>query len=862
MTALKAAFPAGSAVQDALHIMGNMLSYLATGSIPNLTLAVNAALAGAGAGTAVTLYGRTAPFVFDWGFADLTPTQKTNLISIIETQNAASFNLGPNGALAGCGNEQGYVAFALGAIAVYGEPGTVDYSLNLRNMVQNVTQWCDEVMADGQWTGYQYEITNFFCGAFLAYHIAGVGTEALIPSRFSYGLNRPKYLAYKCANNGYTMMSVPSNHKAIGVTTQAGPNIDGACPSGVFVPEFACHNIMYADIYRSGLAQTAALNCVNNSATQKWSDGNASMNSQPCWLAFIFYDQTLTPVAYSTLPTSEIFSLPGLVSFRGGWTQVNDVKGWVYSPPFQLQNHDGLYAGAIEITRGDDQLICTQYTYAGAPSAWQAVPQTATEVGTHSMCKPTVLFSPTGSATPDRSGSQTGQRDPASATAYPISTRFAGTNGANLCGTVGAFTRNGSSPSAKAQATATYGSAFYPNTTVTAAGRTVAYVNGPDNAHGTFFIQDLFTTVASSVDRIRAFFGMRQKPIGMTSETVVTGISAAGVMTYPNQKVTIRWRNSQAIIQMVSPAPVLLRLVGGGNSLNGAPAGPGYESYFDGSNLDYFVNAQSGKNAAQYARIQGTWHLECETTPAAAGGQMLFAITVGDIGDVAPTYTQAQVLAILSGAGSAPTMPGLTQSAQRSTLDTIFGSTRYLALFTTQPGDDGTGGVEVSGTNYARLTTLSSDWAAAAGGSPATKANSTARTYAQAGSIWGASVVGWGFFDASTAGTLVWADYMGNFAWAPFTCSLASPGVITSPAHGLSNGDLIAVTTKYGGTLPTTVGSWGGLLTVANATASTFTAGVNTTSIGDGQFRKVAPAAIGNGDQFSFAVGALIASLG
>lgn len=98
---------------------------------------------------------------------------------------------------------------------------------------------------------------------------------------------------------------------------------------------------------------------------------------------------------------------------------------------------------------------------------------------------------------------------------------------------------------------------------------------------------------------------------------------------------------------------------------------------------------------------------------------------------------------------------------------------------------------------------------------------------------------------AISATTLQNWDYLGNFAWAPFTCTSATPGVLTSPAHGYSNGDQVVVTAEYGGTLPTTGGSFAGLLTVANVTTDTFTVGVNTTGTGDGMVRKVVPLVIG-----------------
>jgi hypothetical protein len=112
-------------------------------------------------------------------------------------------------------------------------------------------------------------------------------------------------------------------------------------------------------------------------------------------------------------------------------------------------------------------------------------------------------------------------------------------------------------------------------------------------------------------------------------------------------------------------------------------------------------------------------------------------------------------------------------------------------------------------------------------------------------STWG-TIVGVGIYDASTSGNLLLFDYLGNFKWLPATGTSASPSVITLPAHGFSNGDQVVVTQKDGGTLPTTAGSWSGLLTVANVTTDTFTAGVNTSATGDMMVRKVATQVISN----------------
>lgn len=145
---------------------------------------------------------------------------------------------------------------------------------------------------------------------------------------------------------------------------------------------------------------------------------------------------------------------------------------------------------------------------------------------------------------------------------------------------------------------------------------------------------------------------------------------------------------------------------------------------------------------------------------------------------------------------------------------------------------------------------------AASGSEPATTPaqviNGALVSFAAATASWG-TVVAVGIYDALTSGNLLTYDYLGNFKWLPFTCTSASPGVLTSPAHGYANGDLVVVTQKYGGVLPATSGSWAGTLTVAGVTTDTFTAGVNTTGTGDSNVRKVVPQSVPSGVTLSFA---------
>jgi hypothetical protein len=117
---------------------------------------------------------------------------------------------------------------------------------------------------------------------------------------------------------------------------------------------------------------------------------------------------------------------------------------------------------------------------------------------------------------------------------------------------------------------------------------------------------------------------------------------------------------------------------------------------------------------------------------------------------------------------------------------------------------------------------------------------------------WG-TVNSWGIYDASggatNSGNFITWDYLGAYKWIPFSATNASPSVFTTDAaaDAPANGSLVVVTQKFGGTLPTTGGSFSGLLTTAGLSTNTFNVGVNSTSTGGGQFRQVQQLVIGTG---------------
>lgn len=141
---------------------------------------------------------------------------------------------------------------------------------------------------------------------------------------------------------------------------------------------------------------------------------------------------------------------------------------------------------------------------------------------------------------------------------------------------------------------------------------------------------------------------------------------------------------------------------------------------------------------------------------------------------------------------------------------------------------------------------------------PASVTNGAQVNFAQSTGVWSNSVA-FGNFDAATTGNCKWWDYLGNFKWIPFTCTLASPGVLSTDAtaDAPANGLTVVVTAKFGGTLPTTGGSFAGLLTTAGLSGATFNVGVNTTSIGAGQFRQVVAMVVGSSTTVFFPTSSL-----
>lgn len=113
-------------------------------------------------------------------------------------------------------------------------------------------------------------------------------------------------------------------------------------------------------------------------------------------------------------------------------------------------------------------------------------------------------------------------------------------------------------------------------------------------------------------------------------------------------------------------------------------------------------------------------------------------------------------------------MSAFSAYAAKKLLDQIFGATAwtaptplYFALFTVMPDDAGAGGTEVTGGSYARVsvTNNTTNFPASTGTLVASKASGAAVTFATATADWG-TVVGWGIYDASSGGNLIFTGLL------------------------------------------------------------------------------------------------------
>lgn len=212
-------------------------------------------------------------------------------------------------------------------------------------------------------------------------------------------------------------------------------------------------------------------------------------------------------------------------------------------------------------------------------------------------------------------------------------------------------------------------------------------------------------------------------------------------------------------------------------------------------------------------------------------------------------------------------MTGKTDSEENAILSAAFRNTAYvqddpvyIGLFSTMPGDDGTGGVELSGNGYARIaveTGANSEWNAPSGG---VVDNTNLLEWTASGGNW-VEAVGVGIFSALTAGTLRRFAWLGNQSWV-FTAANTGD-LFTAPGHSLANDDRVVLQGRLNSTIPTGVTA-NTIYYVIGVSGETFQlsatqggAAIALTADGGGSVKKILPRQIDDGGKMQFAAGAL-----
>jgi hypothetical protein len=276
------------------------------------------------------------------------------------------------------------------------------------------------------------------------------------------------------------------------------------------------------------------------------------------------------------------------------------------------------------------------------------------------------------------------------------------------------------------------------------------------------------------------------------------------------------------------------------NYITGVKASPSLPSVFLALFTAAGTDAGTGfteVSGGSYARVQVSGALT-------ASGSFTTASTSITLNSTAPAWLLA-----LGTNGSGVNVYDATAGAQIGTVSSVSGTTVTLT--------------SASSTNSSGSTDslVFSAFSPASGTAPASITNNATITFPAATGSWG-TVTAFGLYDASSSGNLMIWDYMGNFSWLPATVSSASPGVITAKAHGYSNGDSFVFSTEYGGITPSfSAGNYNGTQTVAGASTDTFNVtGVNTSTTGSGNVRKVASQSVPSGVTAFFAASSLAAT--
>lgn len=571
------------------------------------------------------VYGDPAALVFDWCYFALTPNLKARLVAKIERQNAMREKALNKRFQWHESHFMGMHAYLMGVLAIQGEPGASDRLQKAQNVLQNWTDLGNELHGDGSYKTYAYQ-DLFLITPSIMWSMA-TGQDVVRKNQFI--MHHADFLLRRLSQDGKDYIAGPGDQAA----DARGMIIRLKDPSPI-------GPLMIADYLHNGFAQW-----LGQFLLQK--QGFSTRWDSPRWLDLIFHNDHLTPVPprEAGIPLVRYMPQGGMVDMRSAWNigdaKAHDIDAWFYVGP--MTAHSEMDVGDFTLWRGNDDLITEGANYLSRPTPYHL------EWGALSFARNTAVFSPIGSTAPDLDGSQV----PPQTMLYDDNRLFGDIGGERLI--------HGESPAARARL-ARLSAEHYPvanrlvwypeyaaylgqitdfrdsgAVAITTGDATDAYDpryvksyrrSVIDVKPNIFIIRDHFQL--HDVGRVRMLFHVRQRPEAPGLH-VVKGSANAGILEGTGNRVTIDRGQSQAVIQVLWPKHVKIRLVGG----------HGYESYIDGTNISTYPKAAEWlltqpDYPARLARIAGAWRIELETTPAAANGQMIVAISAGPRGAPSP----------------------------------------------------------------------------------------------------------------------------------------------------------------------------------------------------------------------------------
>jgi hypothetical protein len=572
-------------------------------------------------------YADPSALVFDWCYFALTPDLKARLIAEIDHANALRQAQLAKRFEWHEAYFMGMHAYLTGVLAIEGEPGATDRLREAENVIQNWTELGNELHGDGSYKTYAYQDLFQITPAIL--WSTATGQDVVRRNKFI--LNHADFLLRRLSQGGRDYVAGPGDQAA----DARGMIIRSRMPSPI-------GPIMIADYLHDGFAQWLGQFLLEK-------QGFSTRWDSPRWLDLIFHDDHLAavPPQQAGIPLVRHMSQGGMVDMRSGWhigdPDAHDIDAWFYLGP--MTAHAEMDAGHFTLWRGDDDLITEGSNYLSRPTTYHLLWSVL------SLARNTAVFAPEGSPAPELEGSQrpiptmiyddnrlfgdiggerlvTGETTATrahiaclSASRYPVANRLIWYP--EYAGYLGQITRFENKPGIaiiSGDATVDYDPKhvkFY--------GRTVIDVK-PD----VFILHDQFRV--RRVGTVRLLFHTRERPI-IEGPHVVKGTADAGILEAETNRVTIGRGQSQAVIDVLWPEHVTIRLVGG----------PGYESYYDGRDVrPYPTGAEWLLKQPDYPerlrRIAGAWRIEIETTPAAAQGETIVAISAEARGAASPKF--------------------------------------------------------------------------------------------------------------------------------------------------------------------------------------------------------------------------------